>query len=419
MTPSYLLGLMVAVFCVSGMCSTDPEKVQIDDQVQEKQPGRINQDSSAIFTSNADFTFKLYKELASQYPDKNVLFSPLSLSTAFALLSLGAQGSTQTQILEGLRFNLTETSVTEIHRAFQELIYSHNLPNDEFQLSTGNALFVDKSMELLEKFQNDSKVFYSAEVFSTDFQDSGLAKQYINDYVKKQTQGKIMELFKSLSKDTIMVLTNYIFFKAKWKKPFKSSYTSEQNFFVSKDEIVKVSMMKLDNFYTRVFHDKELFCTVVELPYKGNATALFILPDEKKMKDVENSLSPEVLEKWKNSLEERYIDLFLPKFSLSSDYQLEKILPTIGIEEVFTSQANLSGIAGQNNLKVSKVTHKAVMDVDEAGTEAAAATGMEFVLTSAFLVPVVSFNRPFLTVIYKDIMLFMGKVVNPNSAQSS
>ncbi|XP_007473697.1 serine protease inhibitor A3N-like isoform X2 [Monodelphis domestica] len=416
MKPVYILGLIVAVFCASGMCFPNPEEAQTDDQIQEEQPGRINQDSSAISTSNTDFAFKLFKTLASHHQNKNILFSPLSISIAFALLSLGAQGSTQTQILESLRFNLTETSVTEIHRGFQKLIYSHNLPNDMFQLSTGNALFVDKSMELLEKFQNDSKTFYSTEVFSADFQDSGLARQYINDYIKKQTQGKIMEMFKSLDENTIMVLVNYIYFKAKWKTPFKSIHTSEQNFFVSEDKIVQVPMMNLDHLYTRVFHDKELFCTVVELPYKGNATALFILPDEKKMEDVENSLNPEVLEKWKNSLKKRQINLFLPKFSLSSDFQLEEILPTMGIEEVFTDQANLSAITRQRNLKVSKVLHKAVVDVDETGTEAAVATGIEFVLYSAMFSPeIITFNRPFFIYIYHEEIIFMGKVVNPIS----
>ncbi|XP_068960307.1 alpha-1-antichymotrypsin-like isoform X2 [Petaurus breviceps papuanus] len=246
--------------------------------------------------------------------------------------------------------------------------------------------------------------------------NSDLATQQINDYVKKQTQGKIVDMFDRLDEDTLMILVNYIFFKAKWQTPFNSFYTAKDKFFVSEDETVEIPMMHKDEFYTGVFQDEELFCTVVELKYIGNATALFILPDENKMKNVEDALSPEVLKKWKNSLQMRQIDLFLPKFSISSNYELEKILPKMGMEEVFTNQANLSGITGQNNLKVSKVVHKAVLDVDEDGTEAAAVSAIEMRACSLIwpLPPVIKFDRPFLVTLYNDRnILFMGKVIKP------
>ncbi|XP_036604398.1 alpha-1-antichymotrypsin-like isoform X2 [Trichosurus vulpecula] len=418
MQPAYILGLLVAVFCTTGLCYPNPKEAQTHDQILEEQPGRINPEFPTLSAINTDFAIHLYKKLVSENLEKNVLFSPLSVSIAFALLSLGARGNTQTQILEGLRFNLTETPEAEIHRGFQQLVRSLSLLNDTFQLNTGNALFVDKSLELLEKFQEDSKVLYSAEVFPAHFQDPDLATQQINDYVKNQTHGKIEELFKRLGENTIMVLVNHILFKAKWQTPFDARDTSEDKFFVSEDKIVQVPMMQQNTLHTRVFRDEELFCTVVELKYVGNAAALLILPDEKKMKSVEDALSPEVLKKWKNSLQEREIDLFLPKFSISSNYELEKILPTIGIEELFTSQANLSGITGQNGIKVSQVVHKAALDVDEAGTEAAAATGVEFILTSSqFSPPVVRFNRPFLVILLnEETMLFLGKVNNPQNA---
>ncbi|XP_068960311.1 alpha-1-antichymotrypsin-like isoform X1 [Petaurus breviceps papuanus] len=414
MYPAYILGLLVAVFCVTGLCYPNPEKAPI----LEGQPGRMNSEFPSLYTDNVEFTLLLYKKLILENSKENILFSPLSISIASALLSLGARGTTQTQILEGLRFNLTETPEAEIHRGFQQLINSLNLSNNTVQLSTGNALFIDQSLELLDKFQEDSKSLYSSEVFPANFQNSDLATQQINDYVKKQTRGKIVKLFDRLDEDTLMILVNYIFFSAKWENPFNSFYTSKDKFFVSKDQTVEIPMMHKNKFYTGVFQDEELFCTVVELKYIGNATALFILPDENKMKNVEDALSPEVLKKWKNSLQIREINLFLPKFSISSSYELAKILAKMGMEEVFTNRANLSGITGQNNLKVSKVIHKAVMDVDEDGTEAAAVTGMFLVGSSLSwpLPPVIKFDRPFLVTLNNDRnILFMGKVINPQS----
>ncbi|XP_068960308.1 alpha-1-antichymotrypsin-like isoform X1 [Petaurus breviceps papuanus] len=376
----------------------------------------MNSEFPPVYTDNVEFTLLLYKKLILENSKENILFSPLSISIAFALLSLGARGSTQTQILEGLRFSLTETPEAEIHRGFQQLISSLNISNHPVQLSTGNALFIKQSLELLEKFQEDSKFLYSAEVFPVSFQNSDLATQQINDYVKRQTQGKIEKLFDRLDEDTLMILVNYIFFKAKWQTPFNSLCTRKRKFFVSKDQTVEIPMMHQDEFYTGVFQDEELFCTVVELKYIGDATALFILPEENKMKNVEDALSPEVLKKWKNSVQIREINLFLPKFSISSSYDLEEILPKMGMEEVFTSEANLSGITGQNNLKVSKVVHKAVLDVDEAGTEGAAVAAVkpkEYSL-SGLSPPIINFDRPFLVTFYNDRnILFMGKVINP------
>ncbi|XP_020860867.1 alpha-1-antichymotrypsin-like [Phascolarctos cinereus] len=417
MQPAYILGLLMAVFCVTGLCHPNPVEAQAGDQIQEEQ--QINSDFSTLQNSSYGFAFDLFKSLVSKNPKENVLFSPLSISTAFALLSLGARETTQTQILEGLRFNLTETPEAEIHRGFQQLIRSLNRPNKVFQLTTGNALFIDKSSELLEKFREDTKLLYSSEILPANFKNSNLATEQINDYVKKQTKGKITDFFDRLEEDTIMVLVNYVFFKAKWQEPFDPYVTRPDKFFVSEDKVVEVPMMLLNEFYPRVFLDKELLCTVVELKYRGNATALFILPDRNKMKDVEDALNPEVLKKWKNSLREREVNLFLPKFSISNDYSLEEILPTMGIEEVFTDQANLSGITGQNNLKVSKAVHKAVLDVDEAGTEAAAATGMKIVPSSArWPAPLeIKFNTPFLVFVFDgNNMLFMGKVNNPLNA---
>ncbi|XP_057589945.1 serpin A3-6-like isoform X2 [Hippopotamus amphibius kiboko] len=409
MSPLLALGLLVAGLCSSVHCL--PE-----DGTQEKQCKVVPVDDHTLASSNTDFAFSLYKQLALKTPNKNVFFSPLSISMALAFLSLGARGSTLTEILEGLKFNLTETPETKIHQGFQHFLRTLSQPSNKLQLSMGNAMFVQEDLKLLEKFIEDARTLYASEAFSTNFQDPDAAKKFINDYVKNKTQGKIVELFKHLSSDTVMVLVNYIYFKAQWKTLFDPQHTKQAEFHVSENETVEVPTMSIGGLKTPYFRDEQLGCTVVELLYSSNDSALFILPDEGRMQDLEAKLHPETLRRWRDSLQPSQIhELYLPKFSISSYYELKDILSQLGIRKIFIPGADLSGITGTDSLLVSQVVHSAVLDVDEEGTEAAAATGISLEKTSIRRI-IVRFNRPFLiSVILKksQSIIFLGKVTNP------
>ncbi|XP_043777889.1 serpin A3-8 isoform X2 [Cervus elaphus] len=407
------LGLLVAGLCSSVHCL--PENV-----TPEEQHKGASVDDHSLASSNTDFAFSLYKQLALENPDKNVIFSPLSISIALAFLSLGARGSTLTEILEGLKFNLTETPETEIHQGFQHLLQTLNRPSNQLQLSVGNALFVQEELKLLDKFIEDARVLYASQAFSTNFKDSEAAKRLINDYVKNKTQGKIEDLFKDLDPLTKVILVNYIYFKAQWRTPFDPKQTYKSYFHVSENKTVEVPMMSIGGLVTPYFRDEELGCTLVALTYTSNDSALFILPDEGKMQDLEAKLNPETLTRWRESLYPRRIhELNLPRFSISSDYdKLENILSQLEIKKVFTQEADLSGITDDHKLEVSQVVHKAVLDVGEEGTEGAAATGIKVGITSINEIPL-SFNRPFLiAIVLKDTqsIIFLGKVTNPSQA---
>lgn len=164
---------------------------------------------------NADFAFNLYRRLTVEIPERNIFFSPVSISAALAMLSFAASSSTQTQILEVLGYNLTDTPVTEIQQGFQHLICSLNFPKKELELQMGNALFIRKHLKPLGKFLDDVKTLYETEVFSTDFSNVSAARQEINYHVQKQTKGKIVNLIQDLKLNTIMVLVNYIYFRGK------------------------------------------------------------------------------------------------------------------------------------------------------------------------------------------------------------
>lgn len=164
---------------------------------------------------NADFAFSLYRRFSVENPDWNIFFSPVSISAALAMLSFGSGSSTQTQILEVLGFNLTDTPVTELHQGFQHLICLLNFPKNELELQMGNAVFIGQHLKPLAKFLDDVKTLYETEVFPTDFSNVSAAQQEINSYVAKQTKGKIIGLIQDLRLNIIMILVNYIHFKGK------------------------------------------------------------------------------------------------------------------------------------------------------------------------------------------------------------
>ncbi|KFZ57836.1 Alpha-1-antiproteinase 2, partial [Podiceps cristatus] len=366
-----------------------------------------------LVPNNADFAFQFFKEVTLEAPNKNIFFSPVSISTAFAVLALGAKSTTRTQILEGLAFNLTEIQEKEIHEGFHNLIHMLSHPESGVQLNMGNVIFLTEELKPLKKFVDDAKALYQLEAFTTDFKNPMEAEKQINDYTEKKTHGKITNLVKDMDPQTVMFLGSFVFFKGNWEKPFKPEHTEVREFFVDAETTVKVPMMHQTDTFDFYF-DEELSCTVVRLHYNGSATAFLVLPAKGKMKQLEQTLVKEVIQEWSENLFQSLVSLYFPKFSVSGSYEIMNTLSKMGIVDVFTNQADLSGITGVSELKVSKVVHKAALDVDERGTEAAAATAAK--ITTVSLPPTVEFNRPFLMLIFDrdtNSTLFIGKIVNP------
>ncbi|XP_062824497.1 alpha-1-antitrypsin isoform X2 [Anolis carolinensis] len=371
--------------------------------------------AAKIYTNTAQFGLNLLEQISSASPGKNVFFSPLIISSALSLLSLGARSTTHTQILEGLTFNLTQIQEKDIHDGFHNLFSVLTNPDSKVKLDIGQALFVKDGQNLLQKFLDDVHASYEADVLSAKFQEPTEAEKQINEYVEKKTHGKIPQLVKGLDQNTVLVLVNYIFFKGNWEKPFDPEMTREGDFIVDDKTTVKVPMMQRMGWFHYYF-DHELSCTVVQMHYNGNATAFFVLPDPGKMKELEKAISRDVLTKWSARVHRDTARVHLPKFNISTSCDLKGPLTNLGIAEMFSDNADLTGITGQA-LKVSKVTHKAVLTIDEIGTEAAAATAVEAIPMS--LPPTIIFNGPFLFLVYDQVTnstLFIGKIVNPTES---
>ncbi|XP_043930533.1 alpha-1-antitrypsin-like isoform X2 [Protopterus annectens] len=371
----------------------------------------------AIASNNFEFGSKLFKLVASKpdWASKNIFFSPFSISSAFGMLSLGARFDTLTQIQEGLCFNVTDSSDTEIHQNFEEALDALNNRTDEVHLFNGNAVFVREGAEILPTFLDDTQRYYAASALSTDFKNKEEAVKQINEFVEKKTHGKIIKALQEVDPETVVLLVSYIMFQGTWEKPFNPKNTKEEDFFIDADTTVKVPMMYRPGVY-KVFQDSHVGCTFLELPYKGAASLFLILPDAGKMEDVVESLSFETVLKWHHSTIHRFASVSLPKFSIATSYDLKELLIEMGIADVFSDSADLSGITGNRDLKVSKALHKAILDVDETGTEAAAVTIIELTPRTA-IHEQYSFNRPFLFLVCENetkMILFMGKLANPS-----
>ncbi|XP_036062123.1 kallistatin [Onychomys torridus] len=384
---------------------------------------QLNISSYQIVPGNANFAFRFYHLIASQNSRQNIFFSPLSISFALAMLSIGAGGDTQTQILEGLGFNLTKLSLPEIHEGFRLVQHRLGHPSTELSTKVGNVLILSQDLQLLSDFVSATKASYDSQVLRSNFRDTEATTRLINNYVKEKTHGKIRDLVSGLRPDERMVLVNYIFFQGLWKKPFPPSKGFVGDFYVDENTVVKVPMMLQDDQQHWYLDDRHVPCTVLRMDYKNDAVAFFILPQKGKMKEVEQVLSPDMLTRWNCLLQKRYfyrkLSLQFPKFSISNSYALDEILPGLGFQDLFTHHADFSHINQDEKLKLSKAFHKAVLDVNEAGTEAAASTGVSAMFFSAKPKKrVLVFNQPFFAVIYSTStqnILFMGKVFNPTA----
>ncbi|NXE88817.1 A1AT protein, partial [Menura novaehollandiae] len=391
---------------------TDKPKAT-DPQEKHSHEGNPLESCQRIVPSNTEFAFRFYRQAITQEPGKNIFFSPISISAAFAILALGSLGRSQAQVLEGLAFNLTSIQKEEIHDGFRHLLLLLTRPGSQVQLSMGNTLFVGEHLKPMRTFLKDIKKLYRGEVISSSFQNSTEAKKEINNYIKNKTRGNINQILKDLDPNTLMVIVNYIYFKAYWENPFNIKGTHKDYFHVDANTSVEVKMMIRDGFY-KTYSDRKMSCKVVQIPYKGDVAALFILPSKGKMKLLERALTKDTVSKWEKSLQRWRIELHIPKLSISGTYDLKKILMDLGVTDVFSDQADLSGITGNPDVKVSKATHKALLKIHENGTEAAAASGIDFLPHS--VPPVLKFNHPFLLLIvdqYTQSILFMGKIVNP------
>ncbi|XP_030593594.1 hibernation-specific plasma protein HP-55-like [Archocentrus centrarchus] len=366
---------------------------------------------SQVTAANKEFAFHLYRKLAAHadLQSKNIFFSPVSVSTALAALSVGARGETHRQLFSGLGFNSSQLTQTDVDQSFRTLLQTAKSDDT----SEGTAVFVDNRFKPQPEFLEVLKQSYFAEGFNVDFTQTTESADTINKYVETKTNGKIDKLVESLDENTVMYLISYIYFKGRWETPFDPESTREDHFHAPNAK-VPVQMMYMEEDVD-VYYDQAINTSVLHLPFNGTHSMMLMLPDD--MARLENAISPGHVTKWLKWRKSRKYKIYVPKFSIKTSYKLNNVLTEMGMADMFSGRANLTGISEGHQLAVSEVVHQATLDVDEAGATAAAATGIGIMLLSYHYIPVLKFDRPFMVMITErntENILFMGKIINPN-----
>jgi serpin B len=359
------------------------------------------------------FAFQLYKEIIKE-TSGNIFFSPYSIYIALAMTFEGAKGSTADQMSNVLGYPQgNETMLSTIHYLW-EAYNNHSAIN----LSTANALWLRDGLVVLDDYIERVSLYFEGNVTNIDFSNPTEAAGIINGWVENHTNGLIKDLVPpaALSPLTQLVLTNAIYFKGAWKVPFNVSDTVMQDFYVTPDVTVKVPMMRLLDSKQKFNFTEDANVSIIELPYGGDTVSmLVILPKNGNLSSVELALSAAQLQAWRDALTPTSIDVYLPRFKLETSYTLNDYLKNLGMANAFSGDADFSGITGDTDMFISAVLHKAYVDVDENGTEAAAATAV-IVTMGMNTRPFFNADHPFIFLIqHKETgnILFMGKVTNP------
>lgn len=388
----------------------------------------------SLSAANTQFSLNVFKKISEINTSGNVFYSPLSISSALAMVSLGAKENTKDQILQVLCLNKsgpdTKTADQEdlIHSSYNKLVSELNEPGVPYMLSLANRLYGEKSYQFIDKFISESQKYYQAGLEPVDFiKNSEAARVNINNWVEENTQGKIKDLLPQgiLNEMTSLVLVNAIYLKANWEKKFLKQTTDDQQFKVNKNETKPVKMMKQKSKFPLTFIP-EVNSQILELPYVGkNLSMLIILPNEIEddttgLQQLEETLTYEKLMEWTkpDKMIVENVQISLPKFKLEETYDMKNLLVKLGMVNAFEmGKANFSGMSPQN-LMVSEVIHKTFVEVNEEGTEAAAATGVCMMLKSCRFMSLKIFNadHPFLFFIRHNptnTILFYGRFCSP------
>lgn len=374
-------------------------------------------DGAGFTRDNADFAFALHAKLPAK---GNLFYSPYSISSAFGMVYAGAAGETAAELAGALRF---AGDPADLHRAFQETNEDLNAwgKSGAVKLTVANALWGEQSRSFLKEFVEVCDKRYGGALRRFDLR-GGAAKvrDLINAWVERNTGGRIAGIIPEggINSDTKLVLTNAIYFKGDWLHLFDKARTAPAPFFKAGGGKATASLMaKVDSFRYGEFDGFQ----ALELPYRGEKLAMLVLLPKTPggLPALEKRLSGLALQRWGESLREGEVEVYLPKFKLEGNYQLNALLASLGARRAFdASKADFSKMTGGRDLYITSAVHKAFVAVDEEGTEAAAATVVMMGPTAAAVrkaPPVFRADRPFVFLI-RDIrgnVLFVGRLSDP------
>ena len=392
---------------------------------REMAPVVAGGDSADLVAGNTAFALDLYEAIVGS--DENLFYSPYSISLALAMTYAGAKGETEKQMAESLRFSLPQNRLHPSFNVMDLALTSQAREGDKggFELSIANSVWGQEGHGFLADYLDTLALNYGVKVRDVDFRGQPQdARIRINDWVSKETEGRIEDL---LSPDAIdhftrLVLSNAVYFKAEWRSPFDERATSRAPFYAFDGGESRVEMMRQTGSFSYARGDGY---QAVELPYRGSDMSMVIvLPDEDTFTVFEGSMDVAKLDGVLQELESHRVQLAMPRFQLEASLDLADTLGEMGMPNAFDEKKaefqgmdGLSCLAGDDEcLLISDVVHKAFVSVDEAGTEAAAATAVVVgIVKSVPEEPIeLTIDRPFIFLIRDretGAVLFLGRVV--------
>ena len=415
-----IIGLLIIASAVV-LITTDNKVIDDSAPSHDETPTPLGNITSFNDAVN-QFCFDFFKKLSEdETNDPNIFYSPYSVFTALAMTYEGARNNTAVEMENVLH---VEQSNDSFHQYMQSL-YNYLNNNDEYNISTANALWPDVGFTLLDEFVDIIETYYGGKASEVEYGNPEEAARIINEWVENQTNNLIKDLVPTSAIDPVLtklILTNAIYFKGIWQVQFDEVNTTDRDFTLSSADTVQVETMKLTGTDDKFNYTETGDLQILDLPYTGgDISMMIILPREGvELSDVISSLNREDYISWIDEMYETKADIYLPKFKFETSYGLNDYLKELGMVDAF-SNADFSGIDGTKNLFISSVLHKAFVEVNEEGTEAAAATAviMNLKAVSPDEPPErITFdcNHPFVfTIHHKETgtILFMGKVMNP------
>jgi serpin B len=383
------------------------------------------EDVSAVVNANNQFAFELYSKYKSN--EGNIFFSPYSISTALAMTFEGARGKTADEMQSVFHFPKDEALR---RNSFQQIYNEINKEDKPYMLKTANALWAQEGYTFLDSYFSLIKQYYGGNATNLDFVNKAEESRLtINNWAEEQTNNKIKDLIPSGSLGPLirLIITNAVYFKGTWFIQFDKTKTVEKDFKVSPGKKVKAMMMTLTGERAKFPYDETEDLQVLELPYQGQELSMLILlPKEGTMDSLEASLNAQRISELRNSLKNERVNVYLPRFKFETKYFMKETLVGMGMPTAFTlgvdfgGEADFSGMTGSKDLNIDQVIHKAFVEVNEEGTEAAAATAVAVIAAGSLEPRIKIFNadHPFIFVIQESAtgnILFLGRVNDPSA----
>ena len=384
------------------------------DNLPEPEIRPLTNNEQEISHASNEFAMNMLSGINAAYEDQNVFISPFSISTALSMTLNGANGETNEAIKAAI--GLENLSDETINQTYKELVtYIYGLDRG-VSLNIANSTWYKQELTVLSPFEDLLRTFYNAEVHAADFKNAATV-DLINNWIENETNGKIRDMLDTIPPEAVMYLINAIYFKANWSVQFDPGKTENRNFTLKDGKVVQVPTMYADAVTYRSSYDNEKKLQLIDIPYGNGAYGFsIVMPDDPSLiNQVVNEFTVADMERMLQDTRESTLEVYLPKFKIEFKELLNDYLIAMGMGVAFTGKADLSRLFEENlDLAISRVIHQSFLEVNETGSEAAAATVVEIIEFS--LPQALHVDQPFLFFIRErnsNTILFSGKLIDP------